>query len=665
MLVLAAHLLFAPLTIVLAAALHAIGRAARWRPQWLWLPAAAGLIWALATGPAAALAGFAARPLAVTAALAAAPAGPAALARLAGLVLDPRRWVPGQLPVALLTAAIEAAAAWWAWWLRTDEWQFPGPRPGLLVAGRRYWCRATIRAGGVVTRDGACLGVDRSDGRRVAVSWLEAAAGVLVTGASWDAVSAAGLQFAHAAIRRRKPVIAIDLAGDQAVTAALAAACAAAEAPLQVLGADGPGYYEPFQAGSPARKAALVTGMIDWAETPEAGRRALAAALTDAFALAAAAPAGPRVPVLDDVAGLLVAGVLRARLARVPAYHPRRASLAGRVAASAARLEAEPAAAALVAEQLAGLRASPLGRWLRAGPAAGQPGTRISLAGVVRDRGVALFSLAAAGPDGSADMIANLVALDLAGVYADLRRGGIAGDGLAWFGRCERVGQAALASAQAALGCVFVTTSAQAAAGLAGQAGVLVLRRLADQALAARIAPRTGSRLVPASPVAAGPVTTGALPAGAMQGTLAAHALPAAAFPGQALPAEALAVAPFGAAHSPVVGAGRLCGLGDDEFVLVVGGQGGRVIASGEAVAGRVPGHRPVRPGRLARLDRAPRPGQPARAARPDLAGQPPGGVTAPAAPAGGLGPAGPGGGQPAAPSPVPPGAPAAAGRRR
>ncbi|MBO0770589.1 MAG: hypothetical protein J2P35_03935, partial [Actinobacteria bacterium] len=67
LLVVAAHLLFAPLTIVLAGAFHAVSRVGRFSPRWLWAPAVAGLAWALAAGPAAAVAGFAARPRAVAA----------------------------------------------------------------------------------------------------------------------------------------------------------------------------------------------------------------------------------------------------------------------------------------------------------------------------------------------------------------------------------------------------------------------------------------------------------------------------------------------------------------------------------------------------------------------------------------------------------------------
>ena len=55
-------LLFAQITLGLAVAFHAIGKLTRWRPVWLAVPAACGLVWVLAIGPAAALAGFLAAP---------------------------------------------------------------------------------------------------------------------------------------------------------------------------------------------------------------------------------------------------------------------------------------------------------------------------------------------------------------------------------------------------------------------------------------------------------------------------------------------------------------------------------------------------------------------------------------------------------------------------
>src|SRR6202035_5333069 len=85
----------------------------------------------------------------------------------------------------------------------------------------------------------------------------------------------------------------------------------------------------------------------------------------DLFAVAAAAPGDPRVPVLDDVAALLSPAALRARMRQVPPYHPRRGPLGERVRVSASLLEADPVTASFLAGELAGLRASALGRWLR------------------------------------------------------------------------------------------------------------------------------------------------------------------------------------------------------------------------------------------------------------------------------------------------------------
>src|ERR1700749_5271431 len=56
------HVLFAQLTILLAAAFYLITRVTRWRLSWLMVPAAAGLAWTAAIGSRAAAAGFPPRP---------------------------------------------------------------------------------------------------------------------------------------------------------------------------------------------------------------------------------------------------------------------------------------------------------------------------------------------------------------------------------------------------------------------------------------------------------------------------------------------------------------------------------------------------------------------------------------------------------------------------
>jgi len=574
-----ASLLFAQVTLGLAVAFHTTSKITRWRPVWLYVPATCGLAWVLAIGPAAALAGLTAAPRAAAGMLAGAAADPARLAHAA--VPGPVPVFPGQFPVALILAAGVAAVMWWLDWLHTDEWLVPAPRPGLAGVCRRQLTAAFVQSGGVLTRTGACLGVARATGRPAAVPWREAEQGVLIAGSAWAEVSASCFQLAHAAIRLRKPVIVVDLAASPGLAHSLAGVCAATAAPMQTFGAAGPGCYEPLRWGDPARNAALVMGMIDWPQAPGQARLGWQSCLADVFAVAGAAPGDPAQAVLDDVATLLRPGALGARMERVPSYHPRRAALAERAAATGARLAAGQAEAAFVAGQLASLRASPLGRWLCPAPASA-PAQRISLTEVVRQRGVALFSLDRAAGGRAADIIANLVALDVAGVYTGLRRASIGGDGLAWFGRCETLGPPALAGlaglgAGAGLVTLLATTSPAAAGRLASQAGVLVLHRLDDPALAAQLAVLTGSHLVPAA--APGTAAAGA---GAWDGGPAAVA-------GAAPPGPPSPPAPPGAAWAPVVSGEALCALGDGEFTLVPRGAAGQVVPLAVRVPARIP----------------------------------------------------------------------------
>jgi hypothetical protein len=139
---------------------------------------------------------------------------------------------------------------------------------------------------------------------------------------------------AHAGIRRRKPVILIDLTGSGWLADPLAAACAAAAGPLRHFSAAGPGYYEPFRGGDPAQAASLVAGMIDWTGTPDQYRRTCTTYLTDAFAVLAAAPADPRLPVLMTwPLPRRAAGQAGPRAC----HRPRRAALADRGVRSARR----------------------------------------------------------------------------------------------------------------------------------------------------------------------------------------------------------------------------------------------------------------------------------------------------------------------------------------
>jgi hypothetical protein len=501
-----AHLLLAQLTLLLAVAADVISRASRWRPLWLAAPAVAGFLWVLAIGPGRALAGFADGPRQVLAYLAGAAGQPARVLHPVRAFARTGDWLPRQAPLALLLAPAEAAVGWWLRWRRAGAQGLPPPRPGLIVAVRRQSTVARVRSGGVVSRTGACLGADSQTGRPAGISWTAAERGVLVTGTAAAVVSAASLQLVQAAIRRRKPVVVVDLRGLGGLPGTLAAICADADAPLCVFGPAGPGCYEPLRGGDPARKAALVMGMIDWGRVADHARRTCGACLNDLFAVAAAAPGDPRVPVLDDVAALLGPAALRARMRQVPPYHPRRGPLGERVRVSASLLDADPATASFLAGELTGLRASALGRWLRPG-APGAPGVpgmpsapgvprpaQISLSAVVRERAVAFFPLDQARHGRPAQMIANLVALDLAAVFAESRRVGTGGDGLAWFGdAADAIAAPALAEvistgSQTGLATVVSTvpspTSARAAGQIAALANVLVIHGPGDPGLA-------------------------------------------------------------------------------------------------------------------------------------------------------------------------------------
>jgi len=501
-----AHLLLAQLTLVLAAGLQLTGRMARWRPVWRAAPAAIGFVWVLATGPAAAWRGFTGGPRQLLGYFAGAAADPGRLQHPAQAFAGLAHWLPRQAPLALVLAAAETALAGWLQERREQRVGAagrPSARPGLIALARRQYTASFVKAGGVVSRRGACLGVDWCTGRAADVPWPAAGGGVLVAGAGPDAVGAASFQLAHAAVRRRQPVVVVDLAGAQGLAGALGGVCASAGAPLHVFGAAGPGCYDPLRGGAPAGQAATVLGIIDWTAAADQARRTAGNLLNDLFAVTAAAPGDPARAVLDEVVELLSPDALWARLRRVPASDPRREPLAERVRASAARLQADPATPAFLAGELAGLRSSALGRWLR--PAAygagdygagdhgagghGAGGDEISLPAVVRDRAVVLFSLPVAQHGPVAGMIANLVAQDLRATAAATARLGPGGDGLAWFGPGEVLTDAALdgllaAGPPAGLATVLSTVSRGAAERLAAKVNVLVIGWLNDPGVA-------------------------------------------------------------------------------------------------------------------------------------------------------------------------------------
>jgi len=502
-----AHVLFAQLTIILAAVFVLTTMVTRWRLSWLIAPAIIGVVWTLAVGPRAAAAGFADGPAKVAGYLGASGHQFDHLLHFDAAFAGMGTWLPRQLPLAILAGAAEAAIVGWLIWLHTDEWDVPPPRPGLLVAARRAATRRAIRAGGVVTRDGSCLGVAAGSGARVALSWPEAAGGISVCGSAEQGVLATSFQLVHAAVRRRKPVFVIDLTADPGLARQLAAVCAAAGAPLQVFGNQTPSRtaparawarpagYEPFRHGDPAQRASLITAMVSWEGPGRRYRRSCVAYLEDVFELLDAAPGDPRVPVLDEVIHLLNPTAMRARMEHVPASYPRRDVLAERTRVSVSLLVAEPATTAQLTRQLRELRASASGRWLRS---SGQgPAAEIELGRTVRERGVVLFGLGGAQPASSA-MLTRLICQDLLTVGAALHRIGVGGDGVVWLTECGAMPRSSVTDMIArgpstGLPVLATTTSAQAAAELAEHTNVVVVHRMTDAAAACHLAAVTGS----------------------------------------------------------------------------------------------------------------------------------------------------------------------------
>jgi hypothetical protein len=562
-----AHLLFAQLTIILAALFALTTKVTRWRLSWLIAPAIVAMAWTLAVGPRAAAAGFADGPAKIVGYLGASGQQADHLLHFNAAFTGMGSWLPRQLPLAILAAAAEAAVIGWLIWLHTNEWDVPPARPGLLAATRRGATKRAIRAGGVVTRDGSCLGVTAVSGDRVTVSWSETAGGISVSGSAQQEVLATSLQLVHAAVRRRKPVLVVDLTADPALSRQLAAVCAAAGAPLQVFGdaaADPwarPACYEPFRHGDPAQRVSLIAGMVSWDGPGSSYRRTCAAYLEDVFELLDAAPGDPRVPVLDEVIHLLNPTAMRARMEHVPAGYPRRDVLAERTRVSMSLLHAEPATTAQLTRQLRELRASESGRWLRPpGPAA-----EIDLGRTVTERAVVLFRLADAA-QAATSMLTRLVCQDLLAAGTALHRIGVGADGIVWLTECGAMPRSSVTDLIArgpdtGLPVLAATTSARAAADLAELTNVVIAHRMTDAAAARRLAMAAGilDPLPPPQPL-----------------------------PGDPGP-------PAGPGSGPATAAGGLPALRDGEFLLAVKTPR-RLVPRASAVPARIPPPRDTRP---------------------------------------------------------------------
>ncbi len=435
----AGQLVFAQATLLIVICCLAVGRISRWRPAWLFLPAAAGSCWLLVIGSRAAFTGYFAAGSIVLRHLA--WQGPllARLGRLPEIAGNWRHWLPGQVPLALIGAAAETALIG----LFTRGARGGRYRPGGLVVARCWYLAATLRRGEVATGDGCCVGIDAVSGTRASITWRAAESGVLCTSGDQAAAAKTGRDLLLAGIAHRKAVISIDLTGTGAMSESIAAECAKAGAPLQNFAA-GCAHYDPLAAAGTARAATLVMAMLHWGDAGHAERLSCASYLT-------AALSPPR--------GNGFAAV---------------SALAGRAAGHAGQPGADDAALRVAAGQMAELRASPFWRLLAAGQ------EEINLEQVLAERRVVHFCLGEAARR-PASMIARLVVADLVERLADRSDLGGCHDCLVWVNGCEviearQLGVLVSLGERTGTSVVLSTSDWTAAAELAAQVNLVAVR---------------------------------------------------------------------------------------------------------------------------------------------------------------------------------------------
>ena len=199
-----AQLALAPVSLLVAGVLVLTGRISRWQLSWLLVPALGGACWLAVAGLPAVAHALAAGAGRLMVAELAVGAHPKRLLHPAAAFAGSGRWLQQELPLLVLAGTAEAAIVLWPH--RTG-------RPGLVAVLRRRSAAAALAAGHTVTASGFRIGVDCRSGRLAAVSWAQAERGVLLTGGDPIELDQIGLVIACAAVRRRKAVLVLDLAG--------------------------------------------------------------------------------------------------------------------------------------------------------------------------------------------------------------------------------------------------------------------------------------------------------------------------------------------------------------------------------------------------------------------------------------------------------------------
>jgi hypothetical protein len=183
-------------------------------------------------------------------------------------------WLLDQAPLSLLLGGIAASLFSWWKWFRRPAWEANDRVPGPLDILRRKRVIKAIESDTAGPNNALTLGYTRY-GRRVMQHDAEAAGHTLVAGGSGSGKTTTMLIGIRDAIRRREPVLFVDLKGAADVPEQIAEWCRRYNRPFlhwtiqdprsKYHGpADGPAFYDPIGRGDPSRRKDLLVEAQKW-----------------------------------------------------------------------------------------------------------------------------------------------------------------------------------------------------------------------------------------------------------------------------------------------------------------------------------------------------------------------------------------------------------------
>lgn len=183
-------------------------------------------------------------------------------------------WLLAQAPLSLLLGGLGASAFSYYKWFRRPSWEPNDRVPGPLDVWRRRRILASIRSDTNGPNNGITLGYVEH-GRKIVQLDAEAAGHTFVAGGTGAGKTTTMLIGIRDAIRRREPVIFIDLKGAADVPEQMAIWAArygrkflhwTIQNPRQPYHgpAEGPAFYDPIGRGDPSRRKDLLIGSQKW-----------------------------------------------------------------------------------------------------------------------------------------------------------------------------------------------------------------------------------------------------------------------------------------------------------------------------------------------------------------------------------------------------------------